>query len=59
VGVSREKSTSEERERLPPPGMFLAKSVELFEKNGVTISVSAKKRKRVWKSLKRQEIERA
>jgi len=59
VGVSRGKSTSEERERLPPPGVFLAKSVELLEKNGVTVSVSAKKRKRVWKILERQEIESA
>ena len=40
----------------PHPGWFLAKSAETIENKGVVFFVSAKKRKRVRKSLKRKRI---
>jgi hypothetical protein len=43
---------------VPHPGWFFAKSAELLENKRVEILVSAKKCKRVRKSLKRKEMSR-
>ena len=41
----------------PHPGWFWAKSAESLEKKKVEFFVSAKKRKRVWKNLKKKGID--
>jgi hypothetical protein len=41
----------------PHPQVFLPKSVDLPERKGLEFSLSAKKCKRVWKSMKRQRLD--